>query len=254
MYDEICYDKPFLKEVVSRIDFVAPIETIQNSLNSKFLKAISKLFPISEPTEELAQELQFGPGHLSSKEIRTKQWNFYSKNRESQLTIARNCVFVLYKKYENYEKAQSDFSYVIDAFSKAYPDAQVSRYGLRYINIIEIPDINPVSGWSNYINEDLLSGHSIFGDESVVRLFHITEIIRDDLSIRFQYGIANPDHPAIVRQPQFVMDIDAYIQTSHGLAESLSYMDQAHRHIQDLFEKSITDQLRGKMHVRPAES
>jgi uncharacterized protein (TIGR04255 family) len=61
----------------------------------------------------------------------------------------------------------------------------------------------------------------------------------------------NPDYPAIIKRPVFVLDLDAYVQMAHDLAESLQYMEEAHTRIQDLFERSITQQLRERMNVRP---
>jgi hypothetical protein len=51
----------------------------------------------------------------------------------------------------------------------------------------------------------------------------------------------NPDYPALIKRPLFVLDFDAYVQTAHELRESLHYMEQAHTCIQGLFEESITE-------------
>jgi hypothetical protein len=45
MYDEICYEKPFLKEAIARIDFVAPLEELSKGLPPK--QALSTHFPTS---------------------------------------------------------------------------------------------------------------------------------------------------------------------------------------------------------------
>lgn len=254
MYETICYARSFLKEVVARLDFVAPVASLQQDINSKFLKTITKLFPISEPKETIGLEFQFGPGESQSKEVRSKQWNFYGKNREKQLTIAHNYLSVHYTKYSTFEAAKADFSLIVESFSKMYPETQVARFGLRYMNFIEIPQIDPVTGWDRFISPDLLAGNKFLPKEEIVRLFHIVEVMKSDFSIRLQYGIANPDYPAIVKKPEFIIDIDAYIQIAHSLGESLAYMDLAHDHIQDIFEKSITSNLRESMNVKPSES
>jgi uncharacterized protein (TIGR04255 family) len=73
----------------------------------------------------------------------------------------------------------------------------------------------------------------------------------DDIDIRVQAGMPNPDYPAVMKRPQFVLDLDAYVSLAHDLPQSGGYMDQAHEHIQALFERSITDRLRGRMNARP---
>jgi uncharacterized protein (TIGR04255 family) len=84
----------------------------------------------------------------------------------------------------------------------------------------------------------------------LTRLIQVAELKYDDLDMRFQFGMPNPDYPAMMKRPQFVLDLDAYVQTAHDLGDSLQYMEQAHGLIQGLFERSITDQLRERMNAR----
>ena len=46
MYEAACYEKTFLKEVIARIDFVAPISGLEQRLPPKLAKVLSKDFPI----------------------------------------------------------------------------------------------------------------------------------------------------------------------------------------------------------------
>jgi uncharacterized protein (TIGR04255 family) len=71
-----------------------------------------------------------------------------------------------------------------------------------------------------------------------------------DIDLRFQFRMPNQDYPAVMRRPQFVLDIDAYTQVAHPLQDSMNYMGSTHEHIQRLFEQSIADNLREVMHAR----
>jgi hypothetical protein len=57
MYDVICYEKPFLKEVIARIDFVAHLPAIDKALSPKLATLLSKQFPVSEPVDALVSKL-----------------------------------------------------------------------------------------------------------------------------------------------------------------------------------------------------
>jgi len=56
--------------------------------------------------------------------------------------------------------------------------------------------------------------------------------------------MSNPDYPAPVKRPLFVLDIDASISQAHDLTDDVGYMEEVHNRIQALYERSNTDRLR----------
>lgn len=249
MYEEVCYEKPFLKEVIVRIDYLAPIEGLERALPAKLAKVASDRFPIAEPAEGLAQELQLGAGEIHHKETRFKHWNFFGKDREKQFSLAAPSMFVTHSRYSTYEVLKEDWSAVVDAVAKAFPEVRAGRFGLRYVNHIEIEGIPPTA-WADYIAADLIQADAFFYKPvHLTRLLHLAELRYGDLQLRFQFGMPNPDFPAVVRRPLFILDFDAYIQVAQDLPESLNLMDEAHGRIQELFEQSITNPLRERMNA-----
>lgn len=253
MYEEICYEEPFLREVIAKIDFVAPLEGLEKALSPKLARALSEHFPISEPIDAIAREFQLNGVGVQQRETRFKQWNFFGKEREKQLALAPPSVFVTYKRYPTFETMKPEVAAILEAVEKAFPDAKAGRFGLRYINSIEIQNLAGPTTWGEYITAELLGTTNFFPHlEQLTRLIHIAELKYGDMDVRFQFGMPNPDYPAMMKRPQFILDLDAYVQTAHDLRDSLEYMQQAHETIQDLFERSITEKLREIMHARPA--
>jgi uncharacterized protein (TIGR04255 family) len=252
MYENVCYEKPFLKSVIVRVDFLGTIEILEKTIAPRLVNAISVRFPIAEPADAIAAEFQIGAaGNLQEKAKVSKQWNFFDKEREKQLTIAAGCAFINYAKYFTYEDMVADFKDVVGSLRNSYPEAKVGRFGLRYVNQIELNEIAEPTKWDGYVSDELLSLHAFFGGSTnLTRLFHLAELRYDDISVKFQFGMPNPDYPAIIKRPIYVLDIDAYVQIAHELDTTLSYLDRAHDYVQDLFERSITDRLREQMHAR----
>jgi len=249
MNEKVIYKKNYLSEVVVRIDFFSPIEYLNKSIPDQLLNLLSNHFPVCEPTESIAQEFQFGANGSQAREIRTQQWNFFGKDREKQLSISPAFLFASYKKYEKFESISSEFKAAINALNESFPNVKVGRIGLRYINNIEIPELNSTPfKYENYIKPELLTPVNFFKDQSnISRLFHVVEFKNEDLSTTFQYGFPNPDYPAPIKRPYFVIDIDSYVQIAHELNESSKYLNLAHESVKSLFEQSIQEGLREKM-------
>jgi uncharacterized protein (TIGR04255 family) len=255
MYEEVRYAKPFLREVVVRVDFVAALPGLEKSLPPKLANEVSVEFPISEPVDTIARELQLSGEGVQQRETRSKQWNFFGKDREKQLALAPTFMFISYRQYTTFEDMESQYSSVARALGRAFPEAKASRFGLRYVNVIENPDLPNPTSWGDYFSPELLGTIGFFRKpDNLTRLINIAELRSGDIDLRFQFGMPNPDYPAVMRRPQFVLDLDGYVQNAHDLGDSIKYMAEAHAEIQNLFEDSITDKLRGLMNVKPALS
>lgn len=250
MYEDICYKRTYLTEVVARIDFASPVSSFDKALSPKFIPRIVKYFPIVEPIDVNTVGVQFqigGDNNPEKTNIRTKQWNFFGREREKQLLVASGFMFVRYTRYTSYEKLKDELIEAVDAIDKEQPGTIAQRIGLRYINKFDIEGIQ-LRAWGALVSPHLLRTLDFFDENTrLTRLFNVAELRTDDLDVRLQFGFPNEDFPAVIKRPTFVLDIDAYASVAHAITESPQLIELAHSQIQDLFEKSITDELRGKM-------
>ncbi|MEI7608546.1 MAG: TIGR04255 family protein, partial [Rhodospirillaceae bacterium] len=237
--------------VVARVDFVSKVVGIENEMPQKMVKTILERFPIEEPIEHVGRKIEIGVGAPTKDvETRTKEWVFFGRDRSKRLSITQQAAYISYAKYMKYEDVKSDFSAITKLFVDNYPDAYTARLGMRYINSIEIYDMKDPTRWDYYIAKPLLIDTKLFNNKhGITRLFSVAELKYDDIDIRLQFGMPNTDYPAPIRRPQFVIDIDGYMQTPHMLAESPQHIDRVHTYIQLLFEKSITQKLRDRMNA-----
>ncbi len=251
MYEDTCYETPFIKEVVVRIDFVAPIAELTRSLPTKLANAATAHFPIAEPSKTIAQELQFGPAP-QLRQIEVLEWHFFGKEREKRLTFSAGSILAQYTKYKSFEEMEADVLGVIEALKAQFPDVRANRVGIRFINQIEVEGHGDPFSWSGYVNQGLLCTFEHFAGErdAVTRLLSLAEFRYDDVKVRFQFGNPNLDYPAVLKRPTFVLDFDAYAEGAHELNASIEYIRDGHARIQHLFELNITDELRGLMHAK----
>src|SRR3984957_3192752 len=175
MYETIRYEKPFLRQVIARIDFVGAIEVLEKSMPSKLANLISGRFPIAEPADAVAQDIQVDAQAITPQQPRVfKQWNFFSKDREKQLSVAAAFIYVTYSRYTTYEDMVEDFGAIVEGLGRIFPEAKVGRFGLRYINQIEILELPDPVTWNDYLAGDLINTGAFFGDAGhLTRLFHL---------------------------------------------------------------------------------
>ncbi|KZY43733.1 hypothetical protein A3733_17200 [Pseudoalteromonas shioyasakiensis] len=246
MPEEICYEKPFLKEVIFRVDFPTPIRGINESVSPVILKPILKCFPISEPQTVHAQELKFSGQNFSTSSQELKHWVYHGKEREKSIIMEELSLTMTIKKYKSYDVAYEEFCTIVDAILKENKDLFVSRIGVRYVNSIELNEASPLE-WGEYINEDILGIVSFHEAQHLSRAFHVLEYNFDGQYLKYQFGIPNPDYPALIKQKQFILDLDSYFTGAYDLHEVHDCINYCHDKIQQLFEKSITSKTRKLM-------
>lgn len=247
-YTRVCYSKTFLKDVILRVDFATPLASLAKKLPSKLSKAALTRFPVSEPQKIMAQELQFSAtGAVSSNSREETQWVYFGKNREKSIVIAPAVLVMRTGVYSTYEDMVDSFFSVFSVLAGIEPDMVISRVGLRYVNVIELPDGSPLD-WDEYVDASLLGVvRGAYRKQNLSRAFHILEYAFDNINLKCQFGIANPDYPALMKRRQFVIDIDAYSSVSHDVDALHPVVDDAHAVIQDFFESAITDKTRRLM-------
>ena len=76
------------------------------------------------------------------------------------------------------------------------------------------------------------------------RNFLVSEYLYDEIKLRMQTGIYNPDYPAKIKKLDFILDLDAFIDTPHVVTDVEGFFDDIHEKIQEKFESCITDEMR----------
>lgn len=245
------YQKNYLTQVIARIDFGAIPALSSSGPPAAITKVLKKGFPYPEQKKLMMRSIRFGFGEGKTEQEAAEdiyQWFYYSENRDKTVHITGDCMYVEYKKYKSFDTLNSDFLMILDAIYKAFPDLQVTRMGLRYVDNIEMPTEKNPTDWSAYLDPRLLSIFDIADDASTIsRAFQILEFNYGTYNMRFQYGMHNADYPAPIRKKVFTLDYDAYCQSLLERQEIADNLVTFHGKIKASFEEVITEGLRRKM-------
>ncbi len=245
---EICYkDNNHLKNVIARIDFNQRVDELIANIPDEVKNAALSRFAIEEPTEASFMHVDLSKNIINKQPILEQR--FHGKNRDKVLVINPEWISLEYSKWGQYNQFTEDFHHFLGTFFSKFPNVKAKRLGMRYINNFELAKYD-VDDWKELFNTSMVSYHSEpFAGGEYVRIFSNLEFKHDDFNVRFQFGIPNQDYPASIRREIFAIDIDAYIL---GLIEPQDIANnflKFHSKIQDLFEYSITDKMRGILGV-----
>lgn len=248
------YEANTITNAIIRLDFASPIHPINAELAASVRSTCLKYFEIPDQSEIQSQEFQLSnePGvqSMTMNHSTMTEWCFKGKNSRKELKISQNYLLIEVQDYSTFEDFKNDFIQVFSAFKNEYGEVQISRMGMRYINQIKL-GINKAQSeswhnyWSQYLDVNLLGALAFTDDDSsLAQQMNSCVMNYGDFSLNFQYGMFNPDYPAVAKKPVFVLDTDVYSAGLLGYEDIVAGLDSFHNRVSEWFEKSITDELR----------
>ncbi|MFA0821547.1 MAG: TIGR04255 family protein [Methanomethylovorans sp.] len=242
------YAKNFLTNVIVRVDFLNEID-LDDKIPIEISKQIMEFFPISEPKKLIGRTVKFNPVEkkmeFEGEDSTATEWHFHGKHRTKSLILTSKSFVIIYTVYDSFETLKSEFMSIFKIISDVFTkDLQINRFGLRYVNEINLNESNPMD-WKKYINDNLLQAFDFSSDNGVIaRLLNNIAFNFDDIILNFNSGMHNPDFPAPIRKKIFVLDYDASYIGLIDFDEIEDSLIRFHSKIEEMFELSIKPPLR----------
>ena len=234
------YKRNFLKQVIARVDFINAIDEINSTVAHSIQDVAVPSFPIIEPSRTVTS---IGP-----RPAEKRMWEFFSRDRSRKLRMCESFMLVEHNRYIDFDELQVPFNKILDQAFLTYDSLSIGRLGLRYVDEIHL-DGDPLN-WSGYINENLLSIPDVAEDtKTIVRAFHNLEMRKTDYSVRFQYGMWNPDYPSPVMRKNFILDTDVSCTGILARTDVQKLLPMFHDEAVMIFERSIENGLREVMNA-----
>ncbi len=245
-----------ITNAILRLDFANPIPQINDELDAKVRSECLKHFQIPEKRQSQNKEIQFneepGKEYVSVSHSTISEWCFNGKNSRKELKITQSAIIIDVQEYESFNVLKQEFLAIFKVIRDIYGELQLSRMGLRYIDQIEPRKKN--SGrqlwdayWKDYVDERLLGGLAFADNSNLAQQMNTCAMNYGEYSLTFQYGMFNPDFPAVAKKSVFVLDTDVYTAGLISPEDAVRYLDIFHDQASNWFESSITDNLRSIM-------
>lgn len=252
-YDEIRYKKNFIKQVVCRIDFLDFFPG--NVITGSDIKvAIRKAFPVPK-MQQIVKHSRIGvventspitPPNVSAQAQEGIQLEFATSDAKNRLIISDTSLVVDFNNYSTFEEMLDTFCDVIKILYEK-EKLTVSRTGLRYINVLEPPEIIIRKSYLAKALAYALDAPMLKIGEGVppIRTFSLNEYRTDNMNTCFRYGFYNKNNTSLSKDSGFVLDYDCFtLEPIQEFSSLENVLKEAHINVQTLFENSITDALR----------
>lgn len=236
------YTKSPIIEAICEFRF-ANTENWDATIPGLLYHEIKGAFPKKE--KRLIQEWVIDPNFAdprnSQHQIKTTEQSiFKSENSQNSILVSPSSLAISkLKPYDGWENFREDIDKVYTTFSQIYEFKQIDRIGLRYINIFDIPSEDE---YEKYFHIKSSITH-ITTNKVLSSSNEFILSIDDTTNCKIQLRRTVPDDES---QIKFILDIDCYLikpliinRTDEHLP--LSWIENAHKEIISIFDKSITD-------------
>jgi uncharacterized protein (TIGR04255 family) len=241
-----------------RTPSIPPFQTSSGVINS-MAGRLRDLTPIvSQPEAALLVEPTQQPGQAQARP--EPRQRLMDRKQMLSIIFGPTVTLVETTAYTTFEAFHEIIERVVRALESIGEVAGFERVGIRYIDEIRVPGIEDPSGWSGYINADLLVQPPLAG-ASLASTQSLTEYsLASDYHVNLRTGAlrgrtVDTSGPLRLRRVEeghyFLLDIDSYWANPTGEAipefsteRVLSITHDLRQPVRTLFEASITEKLR----------
>ncbi len=204
-----------------------------------FFGGIKDKFPKKKKGQTHHVEIEVNPKGQSLNKTFEEFDQFFSDDEKTLVRLDKGRLSIhKLKPYSSWGEFYPSINLVFNSYIKNIKIKSIQRIGLRYINNFEIPlslfDIEQYFNLRPALMGELPQNLASF----MVGTIFVFENGRDNMKVQF---LDNPS--AIFGKTVFILDIDYFLIKSGSVlvSEADEWITIAHKNIEDVFEKALTD-------------
>lgn len=255
---EIYRDAP-LKLVAFEIRY-SPIPRLESDSWEAVYESLREDLPILGPRPQM--ELKLTP---TGAEQVHRGHRLMNRNRTCSAILMNESAALETSSYERFEEWSALIQSLLQALDGAAPIPSVQRLGLRYIDEIHVDGFESATpaDWSRYIAQDLLAPAAHYSDLTASNYRATIHLhASDHEAVKLGFGVfadpvVDPHGPLRIKESPhgeyFLMDLDSSWSAPEGefpafdLETVMQQIESLHLPIREIFEASITEELRQEM-------
>ena len=181
-------------------------------------------------------------------------FHFYSEDRNWQLSLSKNFLAVSCNgNYKNYIEFRGRLDRALQTFSEIYEPSYFTRIGLRFQDIAnEVFLPNMKGSVATFVPNHVFPELRMHIASNIDNLHKVSRFADDDVKVTVSHlyfkasGTFGLRH--VPNKMSYLIDIDCYSENKmRGISDVLTRCDSFKQHIWNIFQWSITDELRTAM-------
>ena len=234
------YSKPFLNQVIFQANF--QIDALKDTIIQQVVD-ICKLKTGAELIIQKNTNINFLPSGAETQI--SNRWTFMGA--ELQIVLQSSFLQVITLKYTTHEDYHQIINDVFEKVKTVYSPI-LTRVALRYINNIKLSE-GSTFDFEKLINNNLLNPTLDYKDFGLSRSIGVINMIdkTGEINTQFTYGFVNEQFPSRIVNRHFVLDFDCSINLNTVFESVRPLLLKLRNQVNELFEKSILEDLRTKM-------
>jgi uncharacterized protein (TIGR04255 family) len=249
---ERLYETNPLKLVLAQLRFPPLLGFEATATLEPIQQALADEYPLLQEEQQIALAIN-SEGIAASPQ--NKVWRFRTLDSGRSIVLGRDFVGLEATSYSTFPEFSEEVRRVVSALDALKTPPKVfQRLGLRYLNELRQDDAHKPSDWKPFLNEELLGivGGDLLGD-AVSQA--IQEIRLNDAGVMLivRHGYLGPE--ATDNKPFYLIDLDCFSEATGHVAEDeiLERLAEFHERVHNLFELSLTDEMRAYLGVKAEE-
>ena len=183
-----------------------------------------------------------------------KEYHFLSEDKIWQISLSKNFIALACNgDYNNYADFRARLKTVLEKFNEIYEPAYFSRVGLRYQDIaneVFLPDMR--GSVHDFVPNHVFPELSTPMAEDIDTLQKVSRLKDGDIRVTVVhvlfYAIGTFGRHHVPNKMSYLIDVDCYTENrTRGISDVLTRCDTFKNHIWNIFQWSITDELRTAM-------
>lgn len=243
-------------------------EPLSASALAKLKALLANEVPLRRDATVVNVNLNVQPGQAGIPQVDSQTApKFFSRDRTTAVTYRGDAIVVETTKYQQYERVRELVSLAVHARQAVSSIDGVDRIGLRYINEVRVPAYEVATSptaWAAWLDDSLLGPLSLAEDLKLTpqQLQGLAQFeVSPGQTLALRYGpldgyAVSPDGDlkriTTPPGPFFLLDIDSFWTATEENPQAdptwiMETCDSLHRPVGILFERLITDRLRGEI-------
>ena len=241
VHPRLRFDRDPLRVVVAQVRFPTSHHLATADAQAAIQAALAGSFP--KPLAAIQEvTIGFTPQGPTTPQVAQSAIRFSDESEERIVSIGTEMASFETTRYAGWEAFRADLRATLELAARLGGIAEMSRFGLRYVDELAIEGVRTIADWSEVVAESLLGApDGLARDPRVIKTAQRISLRIDDDIVNLRQGFTESP-PGEDRQSVYLIDTDIFTtsQIPWDVDALMARADRYHTWVTNIFGRSLT--------------